>query len=222
LHGSIFIPKALIDLWMRDATAELAEGEQVSKNDLVVSWIFKYAFGGDYFPDSHYASMFTTVNFRGRHPSLPKSAITNTAKAHPIPPFTTLELRNTSLSQIALRLKTSMGVYEDPEYVEKIVAHEYRVMKKGNGKTWEMPLGILDARVFGTISWADMGLGRLNFGSEKPVTVLTYCSGRGCATVVDCEEGNWRVDYKLSARAWKALENRMEKENDRLSKPAVH
>lgn len=218
LHGSIFIPSSLLSKWVREAKAEFTEKDEwVSRNDLVTAWIFKHAFGGPYFNDTDYTTLFTAICFRGRHPSLPREAITNTAKSHSMPPLTTLELRTTSLPQIALKLRKSMEVFNnDEEFVGKCVAHEVRMMEKGNGKTGEIPVGRLDARAFGVTSWAKLGFGEVSFGGRNVVATLTYNTGRGCATIVEEEEGVWRVDYKLSARQWDVLKEEMERENEEL------
>lgn len=102
-HGSIYIPEALINYWKRTADEEIDEDELVSRNDLTEAWIFKY--GWSYFPNNDLNTMFTAINFRGRHPLLPRTVVANTAMSYVTPPLTTRELRASSLSKIALRLR---------------------------------------------------------------------------------------------------------------------
>lgn len=216
IHGSVFIPSAIIARWISAASAELPKGQWVSRNDLVTAWVFKYAWGGTYFKDEHWNTVFTAICFRGRHPALPKELIMNTAKSNVVPSLTTLELRTWSLARVALRIRRSLDIYEDLKYVENAVTHEIRDMKKGNGSTREMPLHRIDARPFGSTSWAKIGVCSPKFGSQETIACLTYNAGRGCATIYDSSEGDWRVDYMFSARAWQALSEQMEKENQAL------
>ena len=120
--------------------------------------------GWGYFPDNDLNKLFTAICFRGRHPLLPRSVMTNTVKSFMTPMMTSLELRSLSLAQVALRLRQSTLPFSDPAYVEKSVAYEYNNMKATNGKTYWYPLGSANARQFGVTAWAKSGLSSPKFG----------------------------------------------------------
>lgn len=166
--------------------------------------------------------MFTAINFRGRHPQLPRTIITNSAMSYVTPPLTTRELRETSLARIALRLRQSTLPFSDSDYVAKVVAYEFNNMKTNNGKTYWYPLGSLKSRPYGATSWAKVGLSSPNFGPGiKTIANVTYCAGRRCSTLIDSEGGYWRADLKLPKRAWECLQLQMEKEKKALKGFAI-
>ncbi|CZR60865.1 uncharacterized protein PAC_10761 [Phialocephala subalpina] len=215
VHGSIYIPEALITHWIKIAEEKLSEDEWVSRNDLVEAWIFKY--GWSYHPEKDLNTMFTAINFRGRHPQLPRTAITNTAMSYVTPPLTTAELRATSFAKIALRLRQSTLPFSEPEHVAKVVAYEFNNMKTNNGKTYYYPLGSLKSRQYGSTPWAKLGLSSPKFGAGvTTISNVTYCADRRCSTLIDSESGDWRVDLKLPQRAWECLQIQMEKEKEAL------
>ena len=157
--------------------------------------------------------MFSSINFRGRHPNLPRTAITNTAMSYVIPPLTTHELRTMSLAEVAHRIRKSTEPFSDSSHVAKVVAWEFNNVKRNNGKVYWYPLGSLQSRLYGAISWAKLGLSSLSFGDGvQTVATLTYVADRRCSCVIDSEGGDWRVDIKLPKTAWKALRLQMEKE----------
>ncbi|KFY30704.1 hypothetical protein V493_01728 [Pseudogymnoascus sp. VKM F-4281 (FW-2241)] len=166
-EGSIFIPKGLVQHWKSESEKELADGEWVSSNDLIVAWVFKHGWGC--WPDNDLNTLFTAICFRGRHPLLPQSVMTNTAKSFVTPPMTSLELRSLPLAQVALRLRQSTLPFSDPTYVEKSVAYEHNAMKNKNGSVNMYPIGAVNARPFGVTAWAKLGLGSPKFGKDIKV-----------------------------------------------------
>lgn len=164
--------------------------------------------------------MFYGVCFRGRHPLLPRNIITNTVKSHVMPPLTTRELRDTSLAQLALRLRKSLDPFEDEEYVARAVAHEFKSVRESNGKATSYPIGMIQSRTCGMTSWAKLGLGSPNFGDTiTTISSLSYNARRECATIIDSACGNWRVDFKLSKKAWGCMNEQMEVEMRALKRP---
>ncbi|PGH11996.1 hypothetical protein AJ80_06894 [Polytolypa hystricis UAMH7299] len=215
VDGQIFITKALVDHWQKNAKKELPANEWVSRNDLVLAWAMKYAW--TYFPENEILVMFNSICLRGRHPQLPQSVITNTATSYTTPPLTNLEIRNKSLTQLALTIRQSVNVFTDTDYVGKVLAVEHRRVKANNGGIDWFPMGSLKAQHFGTVSWAKIGLSSVKFGKElSTVATTTYSTRRQCATVIDSEEGDFRLEAKLPTQAWKLMQVQMEIEKQNL------
>lgn len=215
LDGSIYIPSAMLTGWKKLAIEEMQPEDFVSSNDLITAWLFKYAWGTTFHGDEHWNTLFTAICARGRHPALPLSMITNTAKSHVIPPMRTKDLRAQSLGQIALRIRKSLQPFSDEDFVAKFVTEEYRRVKKWNGFPTTFPNGRADARVCGVTSWARQGLGNFAVRDVKPISCLTYNAERRVASIIDTVD-DWRLDYKLSARQWNALKVQMVIENKAL------
>jgi hypothetical protein len=157
--------------------------------------------------------MFNSINFRGRVPQLPRTAITNTAMSYVIPPLTTRELRTMSLADVALRIRKSTEPFSDSSYVAKVVAYEFNNVKTNNGKAYWYPLGSVNSRQHGATSWAKLGLSSPKFGEGvETAAALTYCASRRCSCIIDSEGGDWRVDIRVPKTAWEALLLQMEKE----------
>jgi hypothetical protein len=199
--------RAMIWLWPGCSRFDSRDARQIlADNSAQHGW-------GDCLPDNDLNTLFTAICFRGRHPMLPRSVMTNTAKSFVTPPMTSLELRSLSLAQVALRLRQSTLPFSDPAYVEKSVAYEYNNMKATNGKNHMYPIGSIKSRQFGVTAWAKLGLTSPKFGKDlKAVSCTTYNANRVCATLTDSEGGDWRVDVKLSNRAWKSLQLQMDAE----------
>jgi len=215
LNGSIYIPSAMLTRWRKAAAAEMHDGEYVSSNDLVAAWIFKYAWGVTYHADSDWNTLFTAVCARGKHPALPISIITNTAKSSAMPPIRTADLRKQSLAQTALSLRKSLRPFSDEEHVAKFVTEEYRRVKRWNGRPTSVPDGIHGARVCGITSWAKQDMGNFTVRGTEALSCLTYNADRCVASVIDTAD-DWRVDYKMARRQWAALEVQMAVENAHL------
>lgn len=122
-----------------------------------------------------------------------------------------------SLAQLAHRIRKATHPFANPEHVAEVVAYEFRNMKTSNGKAHYLPLNVPKGKHFGTISWAKLGFGSLKFGEgTETIACLTYNSGRRCATVIDNENGDWRVDLKVGRRSWEGFKAQIEKEKSAL------
>lgn len=108
----------------------------------------------------------------------------------------------------------------DTSYIDKFVTHETRRVMDSNGAVTSLPIGKEGSRVFGITSWSRQALGDPKLGRRRPISCLTYNNDRNCATIVDSED-DWRVDYKMSARAWEALRTQMHKENEMLDRTTL-
>jgi hypothetical protein len=144
--------------------------------------------------------MFSAICFRGRHPNLPRNIIANTAKSQVMPSLTTGQLRESSLTQLALRLRKILHPY-DEEHVAKVVAHEFKSVRESNGKITSYPISLVQSRRCGAVSLAKLGLSSPNFGEEDHNNIISVVQhGRGCATIVDSKSGDWTVDFRLNKR----------------------
>jgi hypothetical protein len=221
IHGSIYIPSSIVERWVKIAAKELEKGDWVSRNDLVTAWIFKHEQGASFLQDRHWNTLFAAMCPRGRHPALPLSYITNTAKSIVVPPMTSATVRRMSVTQIALQLRKSIEAFKDEDYVAKFVAHEFRSMRKHNGFPFEIPQGRMDARTFGTTSWAKIGLtGPKLSKTSSTLANLTFNTGGQCATIIDDSAGNWRVNVKMSVQSWEAVQKQMDVENELVKSSA--
>lgn len=212
---TLYISRSIVQSWVKDAEKTLNEGDFVSSNDLVTAWVFKH--GYSHFSDNDLNNLSCAINFRGRHPLLPKTLIGNIVTGYPSPPYTSLALRNASVPSVALGIRNSLKPFSEPDFVAKRVAFEIRSLREGRTM---LPFGNSSSRICIMTTWAKCGVTSPDFGKD----VKTLCciphigfALAGVSIVVDDSEGGWRVSALLTNQAWHAMEAQLKRELDVLN-----
>lgn len=157
--------------------------------------------------------MVAAICLRGRHPSLPRSAVGNTPTAYIPEPLTSLELRTMPLAELAYALRQALSPYSDPEYTAKIAAFEIRRLRAG---TTMLPFGSGANRFCILSTWAKLGLTSPDFGmGTRTLCALPYnaqANFSGICTTVDDSAGGWRMNGKMRTKAWEDMRKQLELE----------
>jgi hypothetical protein len=153
-----------------------------------------------------------TINFRGRHACLPKSLITNNATSFVVRPYTADELRGLTVPQLAAAFRQRLALYDDPAYVAREVAFEYRRNRDANGARTLFPMAEASNHVFILSSWAKMGFEGPKFGKDTKTLSPIVSNGEDLKTMVSDSNGGWRIYGRMRKISWERIREQIMRE----------
>lgn len=229
-YAELRVPAAAVEAWVRQA-AEWIEEQQhpgegggaaaaaqtqqrrpwVSRNDLVVAWLYRTAFS--VYAPSDRSNLVRTVSLRGRHPLVPAAGlISNFVSQAVLPSRTTAQLARASLPELALALRGCLDGFVDAARPAGLARHLVGWNNAAaRGETWLPWEGPLAARACFVTSWAGMGITAPDFGmgadGERLRTLegLPLLVGPLILLLIDEVDGGFRVVGRLPKASWDVL-----------------
>ncbi|KAK4446698.1 hypothetical protein QBC34DRAFT_496737 [Podospora aff. communis PSN243] len=211
--GTVYIPRAVVQKWVAEVAAELGEGEQVSRNDIVAAWFYKTAWAT--FAPGTETTLTRAVNLRGRHDRIALDATGNVLGLAAMPPQHSESLPAASLAELALASRKAVLRSIEPDHVlsfMRFLAHRARTGQLAVPGTTPFSRRCLLS------SYVNLGLTAPNFGPGVEVRAALQLTSDPIVTrVIDDRDGGWRIHSRLPHIAWDAIEKALEDETSQLS-----
>ncbi|KAK0646906.1 hypothetical protein B0T16DRAFT_458786 [Cercophora newfieldiana] len=210
--GTVYIPPAIVKKWVTEVAAELGEGEQVSRNDIVAAWYYKTAWA--VFAPGTETTLTRAVNLRGRHDHIPADATGNVLGLAAMPPRYSQTLPTASLAELALASRGAVRKSIEPDHVMAFMRFlGYRARTGQLAVPGTTPF----SRRCLLSSYVNLGLTTPNFGPGLEVrAVLQLTSDPMVTRVIDDRDGGWRLHGRLPNVAWDAIERALQGEMGEL------